>query len=883
MPVFGYKPAVNPTGYGSINTVNSLNQRATCPGRMTEHGHAYSIGARIGRVDALIPDVALAIWNGSNPTTLVGRSDEFTTGTYMLDETDGTTYTVDLQTAELMLSGQFYSLGFDAADAKFGFGRMDPTGVSLPAIAGYHFDEYRRSVSNPTPQDPFGATSSADGIGWLAIWVNYEANVRPDRPLISTSLPANGAALSTLTPVFEAIFRDDNEVMPNGLASDYMTRYQISVHHYTNPLDPTTAVIDWNETFDASGSEQVARRFSRIYSGATLVGGVDYFWECRVQDIAGAWSEWMTVKTFTVATGSLINLSSPSGHSLLRTPGPFVATWTDPNGEALDRVKIEITDDDTEQVVRVNSAWIDIPNIAAGGVNDINVTWSQTGFTQLANGGQYKWRVKGLTVSGIETGWSVYRTFDINAAPTIPVISQPFDGSTISSRPVIYVYATDPDDTLGSGWQVFLRIKSESGVVQFTRNMTYDGQGVWSYQITVTDWPVADTYRVDAYAYDGSVYSNGATTLNESAMSDESIYIYTAGPTVGIGSPSQSETVNSAMPLFDWSFTNQVRFRLRIWESAIEELVYDSGEITETTTAHRPPSGFITDGTTYHYVVDAWNTVNDQGTSVPVTFFTDFGVATKIENFVLSPYRARDDISPTAVLITWNQTGYTQSEFEKYIITCAADPGTYFDVDDEVRSAKRTVAVITSPSTTTFVYYLPAAGVSYKFGISQVVTIVDGSGEGRTTVRSIPVYEEITLEFRETIICDANDGGSRRVVLQYRGGRTVKRNREQKTVKAFGQRAPTVIRTNRFNRTITGEFFVISEATTAHTRRREVRGQMLEIDRMDFFGGPLCYRDGRGRRYFGEIVDWEEDDPQGGRPRRVSITFEQTAAIEEAV
>src|SRR5690349_6186061 len=125
MPYTGYKPGTNAAGYFSVGTPNSLNQRAYVAAKMTEDGWAYQISVRGGRVDGTTPLVSLAVWSvgaGTAPDVLVARTAAFSTGTAMLDATDGTSYTRDVQTSAMLRNGKRYAPGFVASDAQFGYG-----------------------------------------------------------------------------------------------------------------------------------------------------------------------------------------------------------------------------------------------------------------------------------------------------------------------------------------------------------------------------------------------------------------------------------------------------------------------------------------------------------------------------------------------------------------------------------------------------------------------------------------------------------------------------------------------------------------------------------------------------------------------------------------
>jgi hypothetical protein len=53
-----------------------------------------------------------------------------------------------------------------------------------------------------------------------------------------------------------------------------------------------------------------------------------------------------------------------------------------------------------------------------------------------------------------------------------------------------------------------------------------------------------------------------------------------------------------------------------------------------------------------------------------------------------------------------------------------------------------------------------------------------------------------------------------------------------------------------------------------------------ELEKVYFYGGPLCYRDGRGTRFFGAMFQFRRVDPPGGRVQRVELGIRQTNAHE---
>jgi hypothetical protein len=860
----------------AIATTNSINQRGTVGRKMTANGWAIKMHGRLGRVEATIPDVAMATWYANNdngewkPEELLGRTAAFSPGTYMDTATDGTTYSHNLQSTFQMWANNRYAIGAVGAGAKWAYGYQDHVGLITVPEDPYQAIVYRRSVTTATPQDPFGPSSSGTQ-GMMAIWVEYDENVPPDVPLQADAIPAHNSSISTLTPTFSADFRDANETLSNGLAGDKLSSVWIVVRRVS-----TNAVV-WNYQYNVSPAEQAARRFSLPYGGTALIAGEQYHWACKVYDMFGTTHTlWMPDTYFTAGSGQVnTDAGTPTGTQQTKTPGPFTGVWTHPSATAMDKIKVQLVAADGTTVVQTTGD-IDIANVANGGA--ISVSWATTGFSQLTPGTTYFYRMQGVAVGGLRSGWSNLRQFRINSAPSIPQFENPLPPETTgTSRPELRALVYDDDDTSGTGLAVSFRIKDGAGTVLFTRSAAFDAvTGRWFYQTTSTDMAAVGDFRFDAYAFDGTFYSNGNTALGtgSSPYSSEVLYHYSSGPQVTMAEPDPSDVVVTSTPTIDWTIgggQTQTRKQVQIWDATsqtYEHLVYDSGEITSADTDHLVPPGHLADGREYWVQVTAWNTLNEPGQTAVVYFTTDFGDATAVQSFDATPHTARGDITPTAIQLTWDPTEYPDAQFESYILTRRAADDELFDVDDPIEDENRRIVVITAKSQTSWVDYLPASGVTYTYGISQIVNVTGDR------IRSPIVRLEQTVDFRETIIVDARHPGARRVVLQYRGNRTIKRVNGVELKKPWGSGRPHVYRDNTWYREISAEFVVVGDTPG------DVQEQMLELDKLSYYGGPHLYRDGRGRRYFGEMIDWEEIDQPGGRERQVRITFVQTAANE---
>ena len=631
----------------------------------------------------------------------------------------------------------------------------------------------------------------------------------------------------------------------------------------------------WDATFNATASQRTARRFTVAYGGPALAPGTTYQWQCEVRDDFDVASGLSTLISFTVGAGTVTTAAgTPTGHQQTVTPGPFTGAWAHANGLSANAASVVVVDRATGGVVTEGP--LVAVSVAPGGT--ISIPWASAGLTTLQWGGDYQFAIRARDTANTVSAYSDRRAFTVNAAPGKPNLVTPSNGSVISSRPVLVADVTDPDDTPSSGLAVSARIKNSAGTILFTRAMTYqssylraDGTVVYRFAYTTTSTDLATTgdYRWDAWAHDGTVYSSGTTVLGSAAISPEATFAYTSGPEVTHTSPAGGTAANTNTPVYDWDVIGQVRFRVEVWNNTGTLLIYDSGEIEQAATYHTQPAGYLDNAGSYYRIVRVWNAANQEGVSAPAFFTVSYTNPPNVTNLVASPVRARNDVTPTAVLLSWDQTSYSGTQFQMYVISRRAVAGQTFDVDDPVGSAAVRIAEITAQSQTTFVDYLPASGVTYSYGVKQVV-VVDGE-----TLTSTFAHAEGRVDFQETIICDVQQPNTYRLVLPAREERTWTRNREQKVLQPWNSSKPTVLRTKRWWREMTPTVFPIVAGTPEDARR-----VVLDGDAMDQRGGPLCYRDGRGGRYFGEMTSYEHLDPPGGRIQRIVIGFLQTSARE---
>jgi hypothetical protein len=865
MPTYGYKPGSVAAGYADTDTINSRNELVTVGPKMAEHGWAYQVRIRGGRATSDVPTVVGELRDvdtGNNPTDLIERTDAFTTGTAMLSASDGIEYVRPLRAAAQMRSGKRYGTGLVACDGTFGYGILPA--ASVPA--GNNTTIYRRSLAEPTPQDPMGFTQSTPNSGWIAVAVDYETNVAPHVP--GTLSPVDGAVGLPITPTFSGDFRDDNETLPNGLAADRLGKVHIQLFN-----DDSGALL-WDFVYPASDAEKAARQWTRVYDGPDLDLATTYRWQARVADQLGAFSDFTDPRTFTCG-GPRVVISSSNPTGKIETVRPdFGFTYHNDSGANSAKAQVIVKDADSGQTLRVSGF---IPLVLPPDTSYVIPFDDLTNFPALGWGGHYRYSVIVEDHDGLRSVPGTGRAFNVDAAPSIPVILIPDASEVVTSRPEIIATATDEDDTVASGLAVTLEILDNTGDVLQARAMTLDASltnwpyPIWRYQTTAGDLATAGTYRVRAYAFDGTVYSGGHT--GSPTRSDEVTFVYAVGPVVTNLSPANGATVTTNTPDYDWSAADQVKCQIQVYqtfEDGSELLVYDTGPMVRASTHFVQEAGYLESGSHYYRKISVWNSLNQLGVSTAAYFAVDFAIPPSLGNVTASPYLADGDPpdKPSAILLSWDPSTFADHQFKYCRITRRVADDTPIDVDDPVGLDTVVVADVRGTDNTSYVDLLPASGVTYVYGVKQLVTI-DG-----VDVMGYVTHVEIGVQFDTTIVCDARRANSRRAVLQWRRDREVEPQRDQSFETPWGQMQPTEVRSRQWSRAVNCEFAIAGDTPA------DVEAVIRRLERMDASGGPLCWRDGRGHRWFGTITAFRAIDPPGHATRRVVLGFRQTNARE---
>lgn len=550
----------------------------------------YALGGWLGEQNGGTPYARLVMADvntGDVPGDILAQTAEFQPSAAYSDITGGDDYVQNV-TPFVHGANQRFSLALLTRNGYVSHSMRQAANIS--AANRNFYDTARGNTTTPT--NPLGGSASYQG--HMSLWFVAEPSVAPNTP---TALSPSGSSASTdLTPTLTSTFRDANETLNNGVAYDYLNRYEIKV---TRSSD--NAVM-WNPTFTASTSERSNRATSRDYTGTALAYNTIYTYAIRHQDRDGNWSGWAST-TFSITSLSTVDQpSNPSGFETNKAdPGAITAVYRHNAGLSANAMEARLlSSGGTVLATSPTKAVTVAPN------GTLSMTWAESGFaSQVVNGRSYQVQVRARdTNNQWSPAWSPARAFRFNAAPNIPSNLSPAGSAASSAYPLLTCTASDPDpEHPTSGLVVKARIKNSAGTVLQTRTMTYNATtGKFQYQTTSADLAAYGTYKWDAYSFDGVLYSGGVTAEASASKSAEATFVYAAGPAVTITGPAA--TVSTISPAVTWStiFTGgatQASARVRGYRPSDGALVYDSGTIAGASTSHTLTAG--------GWINEAWN------------------------------------------------------------------------------------------------------------------------------------------------------------------------------------------------------------------------------------------------------------------------------------
>jgi hypothetical protein len=844
MPYYGTKS--HPL-FGHNESSGTDNLRGTFFGALPEDAHLYSMGFYAGYYDSGDPATAKGgLYNASRE--LLRESEAATLDNRFIENNDGALIdSLDFDETVIGDAGDRYVLAILGYNGAFSHGQDN-----TPAFM------YRSNRGGTTLPDPL--SSAGDPQTRITIWVNYEANVKPDKP--SDLTPADGGTTTDTTPLYEGDFTDDNEVMPNGLTSDYLTAYQIQVRSVSSD-GATTGTLVWDSGVKvASETERDNARFSRSHGGSALTAGSRYQMRARVQDRHGAWSDWShgqfvseAWQDFLVTGAGIITLDgTPTGRTTDTTPD-FQGRYHHVLGTAATHVKIQLWSGNTflKETTEIAKA---ISSSASPGTL-FTITAAESAFGTLNDGTNYKYRIAAKS-GGVYSEYSAFRTFKTNTKPTTPTNLRPAGGAT-STLPLITFQSTDPD---GDALTAEVRIKSDAGALLFTRAATYDaalynGLGGWKYQTTSTDFATFAVYRFDARSSDGSLTSD---------YSGEQNVTYAAGPSITITAPTEAEVITTDTPLITWTVTGQVKRRVYIYDATTNALLHDSGEATTATASYSMPADILRNGGTYYVIVQVTNSAPLTGTSAQRNFSLVYTALPVVSGFYATPDYAEQDVEPSVMLLGWDAITVASGDYLRTTIYRG-------DAGSTLASAMK-VYETTNQGATSWTDTIPKSGVGQTYWMTYEVQ------ESALDILTAEAAEVTGLiEIQATVISDIRSGMTDRVFLWSTQERQEETQRDQTEIQTWDGGAPWLFEGPVEYKTMQVEAFVYQ--TAGATVEEQLAGlRYLEGSRLDGSRVLSCYRDDRSRKFFGRVRGVRIKDVEFKRAR-VSFLFTELSHDEE--
>lgn len=793
----------------------------------------YRFEGRFGRSTATTPSVRMVAYapivTGGNPSARKAYSGTVSPSTEMtLDANTGAFYWSDVaatdddeyNTAFRMYAGTKYAIGTLTTGASLNHGMATAASISESNELFYTVT----GLSQPPP-DPIGSYSQSVQ-GHLTLWVYAHTNEAPRVPVNRTP----SGAIDETSPTFAGDFRDRNGTWGPGNDGyddgDKMSAYRIQVRRVSD------GVSFWAPSaFTASSSERTADRFSVAYGGTALVRGTAYEWRAQVRDDFGEWGDWSSWLEFTPSDLGLVTLDDdPTGKVETDEPD-FEFDWSHQSALSTDTVQLRLYQNGT---LIYTSAEIS-KTVADGAMGTI--TWAESGITDLLWGQNYSYSIRGRDTNSAWSDWSSQRTFNTNAAPSIPDGLSPANGQVVTSYPLLSFQMTDTDDDTSTGLVGKVRIKDDTGTVLFTRDATYNStSGYWEYQTDGTDLASFDDYRWDAYGYDGTLYTGNKTVEANATTSDEEQFTYADGPDVTIDSPTDASTVDSSTPTVSWTASAQNRYRLTVYEPDTDTVVYQKGPLVSAATSWQIPSGYLRNDTSYD--IELWVEDNSllTGTSQRVTITTDFTPPDAATGVSAVPVAIGNDPFETAIVVQWDATTEPGGTFV----------GTYVYRDD---LTDRPYRIFTSTSTTSFTDYFVASGYEYTYTVRHV------GQRDLDQVESDAVSSSAQVDLEGVVICSVLNPATYRAVFDDVQLLEYQRIRNEQVYTVGSNSKPTTWRSPEKYWLIPGEYRIVPPADSTD-KRADIDARDADAQALEEQDGVFCFRDWQGNVLYGKLVDY---------------------------
>jgi hypothetical protein len=441
------------------------------------------------------------------------------------------------------------------------------------------------------------------------------------------------------------------------------------------------------------------------------------------------------------------------------------------------------------------------------------------------------------TLSLLNPGYKIFITDRYPTAPTN--LSPPNGGVARSLQPYLTATFNDPDigDTPAT-MEVEVRGVTDPDFT-FSR---IESDGNTSFRILLSDDLVVDNEYIWRVRF-----TDQAGLLGE--WSVWSGFTVEEGVDVNFTNPLSGDTLDTPIQTFTWDYTHalsvaQASGRLRIYTETGGIPIYDSGTVLGTYESQALPATLLQNNSSYRAVVSVEDANGDTATTPDIFFTTEWVGPPQAQNLT-----AVVDNPEATVSLNWSINILVN--FMMYRVY-RRDPlyETEFTLVDEIYDRLRN----------NYLYYFAPSGRPYQYAVTVVI-----NESGALLESKLEDYVTAQLDFpHHTWVNDEVDPLLFRQKLQYNPARSEAFQREQKTLQAIGRKFPVTHYGNSYTETLNLSFMVHLPYS-----ERDMIKKLIER------GNLILYRDGRGRKHWGNISNYGLSDDKG---ERGTLTFTFTTS-----
>lgn len=409
----------------------------------------------------------------------------------------------------------------------------------------------------------------------------------------ANSVPSAGAAptvssVATLTPTFGGVFTDPG---------DTLAAIRIQV-------EQPTSTSKWSSS-DIAKSGASGASWSQAYGGSALSYGVAARVRAQVKDSHGSYSAWSAWKSWTPTQPQGPDSCSPAGtNPRLASLTPTLTVGHSANFRN-EQIQVRTLPDGGGVLL-----W-DKAKEGSDYGNTMSVGRTYAG-TALSYGGTYYWRALVELSTGVDTEWSDWMPFRINATPNAPSGMSPSGGVVTSElQPTLIAIFNDPDTDQGDfADEVDVEVRDNS-----------DDSLDWSQTDATPSDPDRHVVQVGTTLEYEKTYKWRARFKDEMGRegpySSYQLFKVSEPPEATLVAPSDEAVVEESTPTLEWSFASpggKAQFSYRVFvydlgpttdpfEEEEKVQVYDSGERIGADETHDVPFGVLVNDRDYQWTV----------------------------------------------------------------------------------------------------------------------------------------------------------------------------------------------------------------------------------------------------------------------------------------